>query len=51
MKFQVVVYWVVTTCSSVVGYKSFVGPCCLYLQGEDVDTAVETSNVATNQTD
>jgi hypothetical protein len=34
MKFRVAVFWVVTTCSDVVGHKPFGGPCCLYLQGE-----------------
>jgi len=32
---QVEVIWVVTSSSVVVGYKSFRGPCCLQLQGED----------------
>jgi hypothetical protein len=31
---QVEVFWVVTPCSTVVGYQYFRGPCCLHLQGE-----------------
>jgi hypothetical protein len=31
---QVVVFWVMTPCSDVVGYHRFGGPCCLHLQGE-----------------
>jgi hypothetical protein len=31
MKFQVAVFSVVTSCSSAVGYQSFVGCCCLHL--------------------
>jgi hypothetical protein len=33
VKFQVEVFWVVTSCSVVVGYQRFRGPCCLHLQG------------------
>jgi len=29
--FQVVVFWVVTTCRDVVGYQCFGRPCCLHL--------------------
>jgi hypothetical protein len=29
---QVVVFWVVTSCSVVVGYQCFGETCCLYLQ-------------------
>jgi len=32
--FQVDVFWVVTPCSVLVGYLSFGGLCCLYLQSE-----------------
>jgi hypothetical protein len=32
--FQVMVFWVMTLCSDVVGYQCFSGPCCLCLQGE-----------------
>jgi len=28
------VFWVVTPCSVMVGYKRFGGPCCVHLQGE-----------------
>jgi hypothetical protein len=28
------VFWVVTPCSAVVGYRRFRGPCCLHLHGE-----------------
>jgi len=34
MKIQVVVYWVATPRSYVVGYLRFGGTCCLHLQGE-----------------
>jgi len=34
MRIQVAVFWVVTPCSVVVGYRCFGGPCCLHLQGE-----------------
>jgi hypothetical protein len=37
MQSQVEVCWVVTLCSVVVGYQRFGGPCCLHLQGEDID--------------
>jgi len=33
-EFQVEVFWVVTSCSVVVGYRRFGGLCCLHLQGE-----------------
>jgi hypothetical protein len=29
-----VIFWVVTSCSDVVGYHCFGGSCCLHLQGE-----------------
>jgi hypothetical protein len=32
--YQMVVFWVVTPYSVVVGYQRFRGPCCLYLQDE-----------------
>jgi hypothetical protein len=31
MKIHVVVFWVMTLCSDVVGYQFFGGPCCLHL--------------------
>jgi hypothetical protein len=31
---EVEVFWVVTPCSVVVGYKCFGGPCCLRFQGD-----------------
>jgi len=31
---QVEVYWVMTTCSAVLGHQRFGGTCCLHLQGE-----------------
>jgi hypothetical protein len=31
---QVVVFWVATPCSDVVGYRRFEGHCCVHLQGE-----------------
>jgi len=34
MKIQVMVSWVLTLCSDVVGYQCFRGPCCFHLQGE-----------------
>jgi hypothetical protein len=34
IKIQVVVFWVLTPCSVVVGYQHSRGPCCLHLQGE-----------------
>jgi hypothetical protein len=30
--FQAEVFWVMTTCSVVVGYQCFRGPCCLHFQ-------------------
>jgi len=30
--FQVEVFWVVTPCSNVVGYKCFRAPCCLHMK-------------------
>jgi hypothetical protein len=33
--FQVEIFWVVTPCSAVVGYRRFGGPCYLHLEGED----------------
>jgi len=36
MKFEVVVFWVVTPCSEFVGIATtFRRNCCLYLQGEE----------------
>jgi len=35
IKIQVVVFWVVTPCSDVVGYQCSGGPSCLQLQGEE----------------
>jgi hypothetical protein len=32
VKVQVEAFWVLTTCSVVVGYQCFRGPCCLHLQ-------------------
>jgi hypothetical protein len=32
--FQVEVFWVVTPCSVAVGYRHFIDPCYLHLQGE-----------------
>jgi hypothetical protein len=37
MNIQVVVFWVVTPCSDVIGYQRFGGPCCLHRQGEVVN--------------
>jgi len=34
VKIQVQVFWVVKTCSVVVGYQYFGGPSCCHLQGE-----------------
>jgi hypothetical protein len=34
MMIQVEVFWVVTSCSVVIGYQCFGGPCCYHLQGE-----------------
>jgi hypothetical protein len=33
-KIQVAVFWVVTLCTDVAGFKRFGGPPCLHLQGE-----------------
>jgi hypothetical protein len=33
--FQVEVFWAVTLCSVVGGYRRFRDTCCLHLQGED----------------
>jgi hypothetical protein len=35
--FQVTVFWVVATCSVMLGYQHFRGPCCPHLQGEVAD--------------
>jgi len=45
VKIQVVVLWVVTSCSIAVGYQRFEGPCCLHLHGEvrGVNTASQPS--------
>jgi hypothetical protein len=32
MKIQIVIFWVVTPCSNMVGYQRFGGPCCFHLQ-------------------
>jgi len=37
MKIQVVVFWVVTPYSDVVGYQCFRGPCCLPLRVKCVE--------------
>jgi hypothetical protein len=42
-KGHVEVFWVVTLCSAVEGYKHVQGPCCLHLQGE-VDLYVGAGN-------
>jgi len=34
VEIHVKVFWVVMSCSIVVGYKHFKGPCCHHLQGE-----------------
>jgi hypothetical protein len=31
---QVMVFWLVMSCTDVVGYQHFEGPCSLYFQGE-----------------
>jgi hypothetical protein len=31
------VSWVMTPCSDVAGYQRFGGPCCLHLQGENLE--------------
>jgi len=36
IKIQVVVLWIMTSCSIALGYQCFGGPCCLHLQGPDV---------------
>jgi hypothetical protein len=33
VKIQIEVFWVVTPCSVVLGYRRFGGPYCLHLQG------------------
>jgi hypothetical protein len=35
---QIMVLWVVTSCSDVVGYQRFGVPCCLHLYPEDGDS-------------
>jgi len=37
---EVVVFRVVTPYSDMVGYQRLRGPCCLHVQGEDVDSTV-----------
>jgi hypothetical protein len=34
VKVLVMVFWIVTPCSVVVGYQRFGRPCCFHLQGE-----------------
>jgi hypothetical protein len=34
IEIQVAVFWVMTLCGDVAGYRRFGGPYCLYLQGE-----------------
>jgi len=34
VKIHIEVFWIVTSCSVVVGYQNFGGPCCLHLQDE-----------------
>jgi hypothetical protein len=49
MKTQVVVFWIGTLCSHVVGYLRFGGPCCLHLQGESGGSMV-LHDVSTRKT-
>jgi hypothetical protein len=42
MKIQVVLFCVVTSCTDVVGYQRFGGPCCFHLQ-VDVTMQMETA--------
>jgi hypothetical protein len=37
MKIQVTVFWIVTPCSDVIGYRRFGGSFCLHLHSEDRD--------------
>jgi hypothetical protein len=41
---QVMIFWVVTPCSDVVGCQRFGGPCCLHLQGEGRMNAARPSD-------
>jgi hypothetical protein len=34
VKFEVEVFWYVASCSDMVRYQRFGGPCCLHLRGE-----------------
>jgi len=36
-----VVFWIMTPCSDVVGYRRFGGPCCLHLQSEIIGAWIE----------
>jgi hypothetical protein len=45
MMIQVVVFWVMTPCSDVVGYQRFGGPCCLHLQGEVSEAWIENHRI------
>jgi hypothetical protein len=38
MKIQVVVFWVLTPCTDVVGYQCFGGPHCFHIPGEITGT-------------
>jgi len=40
MKIHVVVIWIITPCSVVLGQQLFGVPCCLYLQAEDTGSMV-----------
>jgi len=35
MKIHILVFWIVTSCSDIVGFHGFGGLCCLHLQGEE----------------
>jgi len=43
--FQVEIFWVVTSCSFVVGYQCFRGPCCLHLQDDVTTQKTSSSNI------
>jgi len=47
---QVKVFWVVMTCSVMIGYQSFRGPCCLHLQGGDEDSMDPLQHYTASQT-
>jgi hypothetical protein len=47
VKMQLVVFWVVISCSDVVGYQPFGGSCCFHLHSEDRGSITSLHGVTT----